>query len=220
MVSKKNVAIKEIKLGELNVQVTGEKKPLLVLDEIGLQELQYTPDGRLTLAAATVTHSRVNVHRSQDGSWPWTVKEMKSTTPETPDKPTLLLDNKKKAEDNTPTDKVATKTAAADPVEKSALSYSLGSLTFPKGISLTLFDEGVKPTVLVNGRIDTLQLGPIDSQTPEQDTMFKINGGVGEYGQFDFAGSAKPLHEQKDLIVKGAIKAIDLPPYSSYVVPD
>ncbi|MBF0444415.1 MAG: DUF748 domain-containing protein [Magnetococcales bacterium] len=217
--SEKNVAIKEVKLGELNVQVTGEEKPLLALEEIDLQQLQYTPQGRLTLDAVTVTNSQVHVHRAGDGSWPWSANETKTTPPATTEKVTIPEDIKK-ADEKSVTDKVATETAVDETVEKSALSYSLGSLTFPKGISLTFNDEGVEPRVLLKGSIDTLQLGPIDSESPEKNTMFKINGSVGEYGKFDFAGSAKPLNEAKDLIVKGAIKAIDLTQYSSYVVPE
>ncbi|MBF0194440.1 MAG: DUF748 domain-containing protein [Magnetococcales bacterium] len=215
----KNVAINEVKLNNLNVQVTGDKKPLLALEEIDLQQLQYTSKGRFTLAAASVTDSHINVHRTQDGNWPWSTKETKSASS---GKPAASKDDvATETEANTTAeDDTATEEDSEKPAEQTALSYSLGSLTFPKGVSLALHDEAVEPAVSVNGRIDMLEVGPIDSEVTNQDTLFKIIGGVGEYGKFDFAGSAKPLHEPKDLIVKGAIKAVDLTHYSSYVVPE
>ncbi|MBF0379623.1 MAG: DUF748 domain-containing protein [Magnetococcales bacterium] len=234
----KNVAVKEVKLGQLNVQVTGNNKPILALEEIDLQQLQYSSQGRLTLQAINVTDSSVYIHRSLAGKWPWTLEEKKTAVADNNEKldQTLPGDTQAKEESLTqdPPDNAESKEQTVksdldnqgetsdqeDQAAKSALAYSLGSLTLPKGLTFTLFDEGVKPAVLVNGRIDTLEIGPIDSEAPGDETAFKIIGGVGEYGKFDFAGSAKPLNETPDLVVKGAINAFDLPPYSSYVVPE
>jgi cell division septation protein DedD len=187
----------ELKLTGLAVQEAGATQQMVNIEEVALEKIKYATKGRLTLAGVSVTGSKLYLHRSQAGKWPWSTEEV----------------DKKPA----PADKKAESKGKKD---SGGLSYRVGKIAFPKGIALSLNDEGVSPVVLVDGRIDTLELGAIDSRKPEADTPFKISGKVGQYGKFVFSGSSKPLVDQPDVTVTGAVRSLDLPPFSPYVVPE
>ncbi|MBF0357972.1 MAG: DUF748 domain-containing protein [Magnetococcales bacterium] len=187
----------ELKLTGLAVQEAGETRQMLNIEELALEKIKYASEGRLNLAGVSVTGSQLYLHRTQAGKWPWSTEEV--------DKKPTPAD--KKAESN-------------EKKDSGGFSYRVGKIAFPKGISLSLNDEGVSPEVLVAGRIDALELGTIDSSKPEADTPFKISGQVGEYGKFDFSGSSKPLLAQPHVTVTGAVRSLDLPPFSPYVVPE
>jgi hypothetical protein len=207
------VGVDRIELANLNIETAGEKRPLLAVEEIGLEQLQYALAGRMDLNSVAVTGSRVYMHRRADGGWSWSkiADSSKSSSKSVATTPVAEAEGGKT--------ETATETKAEAEVVES-LSYKIGALSFSKGVLLTLMDEGVSPVVSVDGRIDSLELGTLDSKTPKEATPFKITGGMGRYGKFKFSGESRPLLAALDILLKGSVSGISLPQFSPYVTPE
>ncbi|MBF0448493.1 MAG: DUF748 domain-containing protein [Magnetococcales bacterium] len=210
------VGVAGISLANLNLLMQGQSAPLLAVDGIGLKSLHYDPAGRVTLDQATVSGSQVRLHRDVTGQWPWSVQaQSNAETVETGE-----TEQSVQAESARPGAEKAADVVAESSASDSSFSYQLGGLTFLEGIQFSLYDEGVEPVVNMSGQITELSLGSLDSLAPEQETPFKLVGEVGEKGTFDFAGYGKPLLSDPDVLIKGFVKAVSLPPFSPYVVPE
>ncbi|MBF0455048.1 MAG: DUF748 domain-containing protein [Magnetococcales bacterium] len=201
-----SVAVDGVALADLYIQTVGKKNTLLVVEGVDLKQAQYDPSGRVTLDSVAVTGSSLFLHRNSVNKWPWSDLTPADSASDAEKKPEVAGQDSDEQQ--------------GDGAEKPALSYRLGSLSFPKGVVISLLDEGVSPVVRVGGQIDRLEVAAIDSLTPDKATSFNIAGRVGEYGKFQFSGEGKPLLSSPDVIVKGFIKAISLPPFSPYVVPE
>lgn len=78
-------------------------------------------------------------------------------------------------------------------------------------------DRQFDPVVKAKFSIDEFSLLQLDQQLPEQKSPLKLHGRFDEFSSVVVEGWSKPFLEHKDTAITGALKTIELPPFSPYV---
>ena len=96
------------------------------------------------------------------------------------------------------------------------LKFRIGKLQATGKNKILFRDESLQQPFVKTLHINELELVDINTAEPTAITGFNVKGQAGDYGTFKFDGTAKPAEKPITLDMKGAIGALDMPPFSSY----
>jgi hypothetical protein len=106
--------------------------------------------------------------------------------------------------------------AEAEPQAAGPLRLALAGVRLDGPGRLSFADLGVQPPFRRTLDISRLRLGGLDSGAANDWTTVELAGAVGEYSRIDVAGRVRPFSDRVNVELEGTIKALDLPPLSSY----
>jgi len=186
LVEKKNGAADEGK---------GKLPHLLQLGMIQISKTSLQGSNDISIDSVRLQDFAAEIRRDQGGNW-----QVMVPLPQTPE---------------------SSEAQPAQEAEKAAgesrpLQFSIGSLLADGSNSVRFVDESLPRPFRTTLKISELELGEIDSKDPDSASPFKVKGQVGDYGSVAFDGTVKPGDKPVSIDLKGAIGALDLPPFSSY----
>jgi len=106
--------------------------------------------------------------------------------------------------------------AASDAGTTPGPSVALAGLRLSGNSQLSFNDHSVQPSFRQRLDIDQLVIGALDSAAAGQWTPVELAGRLGEYSRLSLTGKARPFADQVNVDLTGTLKAVDLPPLSSY----
>ncbi|MBF0589141.1 MAG: DUF748 domain-containing protein, partial [Magnetococcales bacterium] len=113
----------------------------------------------------------------------------------------------------------ASPTTPSAPQMLGGFKIDLGGLVLEGDNRVQFIDQGVSPLFRQELVIKTLKLGRISNQ-PGTKTPFQLKASIGQYGSgVALQGDIQLFSAKPTMEIKGKLKAIDLPPFSSYSAP-
>ncbi|REL31617.1 DUF748 domain-containing protein [Thalassotalea euphylliae] len=94
----------------------------------------------------------------------------------------------------------------------------IGQITVTGEGAITMFDYTPSEPVIQRLTLNELWLKNLDSSQPQSSSSFLLNSQLGKRSSIEIAGDIYPFTEHGDLNVKGKMSAVNLAPYSPYVV--
>ena len=114
-------------------------------------------------------------------------------------------------------------TASKQAAEKEASvvepKIRLGQFKISGDSVLHFEDDSVKPPFKLNLQLSELSLKGLDNTQPSQPAVLKMAGKFDEFSNMTLDGTLYPFSEKLTLDLVGKISSLELPPFSSYVVP-
>lgn len=163
-------------------------QPLFSAAGLQLDASRYR-EGRIELGAIAIEDARVSLLLGKDGV-PAPLARLRQIGEQTP--------------------------STAPPADKAErLQIRLAGLAVGGQSQVTIHDARVSPAFDQRLELQELHVGPIDSQSAAP-TPFTLAGRIGDYSDIRLSGTARPLADKLTLALDGDLRAIDLPPLSSY----
>lgn len=103
--------------------------------------------------------------------------------------------------------------------EKSPFTWRLGQMRLKGENRIHFTDTSVEPAREKTLEIETLELGALDSRSPETDTPLKLRVRPDAYSELDLSGDIRPLAEQPHIRLEGQLSGFDLAWVSPYAEP-
>ena len=94
----------------------------------------------------------------------------------------------------------------------------IGQITVTGEGAISMFDYTPSEPVIQRLILNELWLKNLDSSQPQSASSFLLNSQLGKRSSIEIAGDIYPFTEHGDLNVKGKMSAVNLAPYSPYVV--
>ncbi|EDY86423.1 conserved domain protein [gamma proteobacterium HTCC5015] len=113
--------------------------------------------------------------------------------------------------DDEPLDKASS--AASEP---DAFGIRIDRFALVGDNRIHFLDNGVKPAYERDIRIESLEVGAIDTQRPEQKTPVALKANTGEYSKIDLNGEYQVFAQAPSGFVKGKMTSVELVPLSPY----
>lgn len=102
-------------------------------------------------------------------------------------------------------------------VEQPQFSVLLNQFSLKDIGHINFLDRSVLPVYQRHFIVDSFALGPINSDSPQTKTLFKLIGKSEEYSHFQFSGFSQPYLEQPIHHLNASFKEVSLPAVSSYM---
>ncbi|WP_250654818.1 DUF748 domain-containing protein [Alkalimarinus coralli] len=118
---------------------------------------------------------------------------------------------------------VETETVASEEPQEAAqhkaseFAISLGEFRLADNADIHFTDNSVNPVYERHIAVTSLNAGPFDNQSPDNEIPYKAVGKSDKYAHFEFSGIVKPFAEVPVYSLKGFFKEISLPGISSYI---
>jgi len=100
---------------------------------------------------------------------------------------------------------------------KPKLQVKINNTKLIRSKTLSFVDKSVTPIYERDIFIDEMLLGEINSELPNQKSLFTLKGRSDKYTKFNFDGFIKPFSDRVDLKMDGSITEVSLPPARSYI---
>lgn len=82
--------------------------------------------------------------------------------------------------------------------------------------SLRFEDKSTTPDFVSTVSLNNVDIQSLDTSKPEQATVFIIDGKIGKFSTLNAKGSVQPFTEKLNLDMTAKLKALEMPPLSSY----
>ena len=82
--------------------------------------------------------------------------------------------------------------------------------------SLQFEDQSTTPSFVSTVSLNNVDIQSLDTSKPEQATVFMIDGKVGKFSTLNAKGNVHPFAEKLNLDMTAKLKAVEMPPLSSY----
>lgn len=172
----------------LQAQDKPDNPPLLAAQRIDISPSQIKAGQVVRLGTVNLTDAKIDIERGPKGELPLIER--------------LLAGQATNAR--------TTDTPAA------AVQLQLAGLQLSGDGQISFLDRSVQPAFREKLIVDKLTLGAADSAMPDNWTPLELAGRLGEYSQLDLTGKARPFADKLNLDLSGTLKAVELPPLSSY----
>jgi hypothetical protein len=193
-----NVRVSDVTFSGLNLvtplnaaKSSSALKPLFSTQKVTIQNIQLSKSKDLSIAAVKLKDLTASLHRNNEGQ----LSAISSL--ETMRTDLFSPDQKKQ-----PTD----------------FGFRIGQLEITGDSIVRFEDESVDPTFSIDLKILEVHLSNLDTRRPEQPASVKLLVSDGENARLSLDGSIQPFAEQISLDWIGKIEALDLPPFSPYVI--
>lgn len=154
---------------------------------ITLQALRLSELHQLSIKDVAIQGATINLHRSAQGQW-LTIQDLQDSN----------------AEKKTP------------PATEEKLAIEIGQISVGANSVIHIRDQMVTPAFQSSLNINKAVISHLDNSKPAQVSELLLNGKVGDYFSFSTSGHLQAFAEKTNLELKGEIKNMDLPPFSSY----
>jgi hypothetical protein len=219
-----DMSVAEIVLQKLVVfsKVTGDttgqanaKKSLLQADNINIKDISYKDLTVLAAGDATLDSFQAYLRHQKEGGWYLldTASAQDATSVE-PEKLAAEVEEKTagKSEPVAQVDRPVKEPESAE----TSFHFRLGQLQTKNDSSIQFVDESTSRPYHLTVQVEELQVSDIDTTEPARPMQLKVNGTVGDYSKIGIDGTLLPFAKPISVNAKGNIKALRMPPLSSY----
>lgn len=180
------------------------------IEMLDLTAVRLTPDA-VNIADITVKLTQAAIYKSQLlAAENWVLAE-----PE----PESALEPKQAAQVSTPVKVVNAQTEkASSSKQKETSAIRIGRIAIASEGNITLFDHTPSEPVIQRLMLNEFWLKNLDSSLPLSASPFLLNSQLGKRSLIEISGYVFPFTEHADLNIKGKMSAVNLAPYSPYVI--
>ena len=184
-----------------------EKASLFSASEVQIDTVKLEQLKQVSIESARIVAAKGVLHHKSNGRWRYIE-----------DLTTFLADSGSGAQKKP---SQPGKEAKAQPPAKKAdvqAGIRIGSLEIAGDSVLHFKDETVSPAFDTEVRLTKALLTGVNSFKPEQSSPFILEASSRKYTRLKLQGNVQPFGERISMDLKGRLKAIEMPPLSSYAV--
>ena len=184
-----------------------EKDSLFSASEVQVDSVKLERRKILSIESARIVAAKGVLHHKNDGRWRY-IEDLAA----------LMADSESSAQKNPSPHRAAEK--AQGPAKEGDVEFGIriGSLEIVGDSVVHYEDETVSPTFSTEVRLKEARVTDIDSQKPDQASPVSLVAESRKYTRLKLQGNVQPFGERISMDLKGKIKAVELPPLSSYAV--
>jgi hypothetical protein len=96
------------------------------------------------------------------------------------------------------------------------VDLAIGRIEASPGSALSFSDLSVEPPFAVTLALEEVSLEQLDTRQPQQKSPLRLKGRIDKHAELSLQGDVQPFAQPPDLDASASIRALDLPPLSSY----
>ncbi len=184
-----------------------ENASLFSASEVQVDTVKLERLKKVSIESARIVTAKGVLHHKNDGRWRYI-----------DDLTTYLTGAESSAQKKPSPNKAAEKNRASAKETDVQSGIQIGSLEIAGDSVLQFEDETVSPTFRTEIRLKEIRLSGVNSYHPEQASPITIEAESRKYTKLKLQGNVQPFGERFSMDLKGKIKALEMPPLSSYAV--
>jgi outer membrane protein OmpA-like peptidoglycan-associated protein len=184
-----------------------EKDSLFSASEVQVDSVKLERRKILSIESARIVAAKGVLHHKNDGRWRY-IEDLAA----------LMADSESSAQKNPSPNRAAEKAQGPAKEDDVEFGIRIGSLEIVGDSVVHYEDETVSPTFSTEVRLKEARVTDIDSQKPDQASPVSLVAESRKYTRLKLQGNVQPFGERISMDLKGKIKAVELPPLSSYAV--
>jgi hypothetical protein len=184
-----------------------EKASLFSASEVQVDTTKIERLKKVSIESVRIVAAKGMLHHKKDGSWLYI-----------DDLTTYLADAGSSAGKKPSPNRAAEKTQPPAKETDVQPAIQVGSLQIVGDSVLHIEDETVSPTFSTDVRLKEARVTDINSEKPDQASPVSLVAESRKYTHLKLQGDVQPFGERISMDLKGKIKAVELPPLSSYAV--
>ena len=223
LLASKAVNLKSIKadadtqLSVATVKITGldlvgqagspQKDSLFSASEVQVDTVKLERLKMLSIESARIVAAKGVLHHKNDGRWRYI-----------DDLAAFMADSGSSAQKKPSPNRAVEKAQTPAKEEDVEFGIRIGSLEIVGDSVVHLEDETVSPTFSTEVRLNEARVTDINSEKPDQASPVSLVAESRKYTRLKLQGDVQPFGERISMDLKAKIKAVELPPLSSYAV--
>ncbi len=182
-----------------------EKDSLFSASEVQVDTVKLERLKTLSIESARIVAAKGVLHHKNDGHWRYI-----------DDLTAFMADSGSSAQKKPSQNRAAQKAQAPAKEEDVEFGIRIGSLEIVGDSVVHYEDETVSPTFSTEVRLKEARVTDINSAKPDQASPVSLVAESRKYTHLKLQGNVQPFGERISMDLKGKIKAVELPPLSSY----
>jgi len=183
------------------------KNRLLLAENVSIKDISYKDTNKLAINEITLNTFQAYIKRQKDGGV--------HLLDRSPAQDTSAAEPEKPADELEP---VAEAKMPAKELESAGtpFHFRLDQFHVENDSSVQFVDESNIRPFLLTVNVEELQVADIDTADTAKPMKVKVSGKAGEYSTIDMDGTLLPFAKPMSVDMKGEIRALRMPPFSSY----
>jgi hypothetical protein len=183
------------KIGATENKTPGTLPPLVQASAVTIAAINLKSGSDLSIDTMHLNDLQSYIHRNKNSGWQ-IIPALLASVESIPAQPALKAEQKSG--------------------EKRPFRMDLNRLQTGGSSFIDFADKALERPFRTKFYINELTVADMSTAAGAEPADFTLKGRVGEYGTVSFAGTFKPAAETVTMDVKGTVKALDMPPFSSY----
>jgi len=184
-----------------------KESSLFSSSEVQVDNIKIERRKKVSIESVRIEAAKGVLHHKNDGRWRYI-----------DDLAAFLADSGSSAQKKPSPNRVAEKTQPPAKEADVQPGIQIGSLQIVGDSVVHYEDETVSPAFSTEVRLKEARLTDINSEKPDQASPVSLVAESRKYTQLKLQGNVQPFGERISMDLKGKIKAVELPPLSSYAV--
>lgn len=196
----RDVSTSKIRLDDIRVFPESDKPEsasLAGLQMLQLEQLAFNGD-RLDIRDIQLDGIAASIRREKDASWQINHYLETLIPPST-------------------ADAKADKPEPVNPAPEQPLVVRIESLNIGESRDITFIDQSLTSPFRINARINDVNVSPLDTGDPRQESRIHLKLSTEKYGSLELAGEAQLMGKPPGFDLKGKVTGLDLRPISAYI---
>jgi len=184
-----------------------EESSLFSSSEVQVDTIKIERLKKVSIESVRIEAAKGVLHHKNDGRWRY-IEDLAA----------FLADSQSSAQKKPSPNRLAEKTQPPAKEADVQPGIQIGSLQIAGDSVVHYEDETVSPTFSTDVRLKEARVTDINSEKPDQASPVSLVAESRKYTHLKLQGNVQPFGERISMDLKGKIKAVELPPLSSYAV--